>query len=187
MSQGSGGITLGFHDLTVGEQPYGFTFIKDTTQAGFQWSSTMSHEIMEMIVDPYANEWANARFQGHLAYFAYEVCDPVQNDVYMLNGVQVQNFILPSWFISSNQGNAAKWDYQGNLTGPLEVDNGGDAMLFFQVGKMLSLQTQVASSESSTPPSQPTHPNTTVTPMRFNDKAHVVGSRWWRRWQHVKG
>jgi len=49
-----------------------------------QWSVTFSHEVMETLADP--------QMTGR------EVCDPVQDGSYWLDGVQVSDFVTPAWF-----------------------------------------------------------------------------------------
>ena len=46
-----------------------------------------------------------------------EVCDPVENWSYPLDGVQVSDFVLPDYF---NSG-AGPWDEMGALTGPFAL------------------------------------------------------------------
>lgn len=56
-----------------------------------QWAPRFSHEILEMLVDPYGG---HRDAQGN----EEEVCDPVQNYSYWLAGVPVSDFALPAYF-----------------------------------------------------------------------------------------
>jgi hypothetical protein len=170
--------TLGYHDLPNTEIPTGFVYVQDSLNAGVTWSSTASHEMMEMILDPLANCWVDLKFKGKTAYFAYECCDPVQNDAYAINGVQLSNFVLPSWFLTSDT--ATQWDFMKKLTGPAQVDVGGDAIIFFQPGKLLSLQL------GTTRMGRRKHADTTLTPVKKTDDTLIHGSRHWRRWKRAK-
>ena len=58
-------------------------------------SSTLSHEVLEMFIDPSCNLWAN---DGQGSVYSFEVCDPVEAPTYPVNGVSVSNFVTPAWF-----------------------------------------------------------------------------------------
>lgn len=70
---------------------------------------TISHEALEMLIDPSAAEW-RAMPDGFAV--AKEVCDPVQGDVYPASidmaGVQEQlllsNYVYPRWFTPGATG-----------------------------------------------------------------------------------
>ncbi len=82
------------------------------------WSALLSHEVCEMVVDP----WANLCVQAGPAIYSLEVCDPVEGQTYAIDGVAVSNFVLPSWF---RQGAAGPWDFQHSLVAPLTMARGG--------------------------------------------------------------
>ena len=46
-----------------------------------------------------------------------EVCDPVEDQTYQLDGVQVSDFALPSYFGAG----PGPWDEADRLTGPLNA------------------------------------------------------------------
>ena len=62
-------------------------------------SSTLSHEVLEMFIDPNCNTWAN---DGQGSVYSLEVCDPVEGPTYTVNvdglDVSVSNFVTPAWF-----------------------------------------------------------------------------------------
>ncbi len=70
------------------------------------WARAFSHEIDEALVDP----TDDVRWQFGLE----EVCDPVENLTYQLDGVPVSDFVFPSYF-SDGSG---PYDEMGVLTGP---------------------------------------------------------------------
>ena len=43
---------LGYHDLTNAGQPLGKVFVKSDLEAKTSWTSTVSHELIEMLGDP---------------------------------------------------------------------------------------------------------------------------------------
>ena len=86
---------LGYHDLTKDGQPVSKVFVKTTVAAGQKVSVTASHELLEMMIDPGAQLWAqnsNGRF------YAYEMCDAVEDEEYEIDGVPVSDFLYPSFF-----------------------------------------------------------------------------------------
>jgi|ERR1700688_969039 len=93
--------TLGYHTEQAGKL-WGLAAAGPSLDSGSalltgDWSvsSTLSHEVLEMFVDPNCNLWASN--DAGRAY-SFEVCDPVEAPTYDVNGVSVSNFVTPSWF-----------------------------------------------------------------------------------------
>jgi len=93
---------LGFHTEDQGGKLWGVVAARPELANGGQvttgdWSvsTTLSHEVLEMFVDPNCNLWAN---DGKGSAYSFEVCDPVEAPSYTVNGVSVSNFVTPSWF-----------------------------------------------------------------------------------------
>lgn len=134
---------LGYHELTQGDAPVGYVFVKTSEDAGDPWQTTLSHELLEQLADPYIDTCVEVELphagrasgslfglfshrQGQIALVAYEVADPVENDSYPIDGVPVSNFVLPAWFQSaSTPGVAGPFDYLQKLTAPLTLTPGG--------------------------------------------------------------
>ncbi|MGH9762019.1 MAG: hypothetical protein ACREDR_41595, partial [Blastocatellia bacterium] len=96
-------------------------------------STTLSHEILEMIADPGVNLSAaqppkNAR--GKTRLFAYEVCDPVEANYYKKNGVWVCDFVLPEWFEHEHQPGEMKMDFFKAVNAPFQIAPNGYADVF---------------------------------------------------------
>ena len=71
--------------------------------------------------------------------YAFELCDPVQNDSYhvSVNGtmVSLSNFIFPSWFNSEAKvPQNLPFDYMSNLKAPFTMSDGG-YMIVRQAGQ----------------------------------------------------
>jgi hypothetical protein len=116
---------LGYHDLAPGLFPEGFVFAKTSADDSSPWTVTLSHEVLEQLVDPWAYSCVPVgSWDGSPALLALETCDAVENDTYLIDGVSVSNFILPAWFNFSNPP-GTKVDYLGKLTAPLTMDAGG--------------------------------------------------------------
>jgi hypothetical protein len=113
---------LGYHELTDEGQPISKVFVSTTLKAGEQISVTASHELFEMAIDPIANLWAE-RHDG--VAFAYEMCDPVEEDVFMVDGMAMSNFVHPAWFEPFDHPTGTKYDHLERLNAPFSMSKGG--------------------------------------------------------------
>lgn len=121
---------LGYHDLTPSGQPLGKVFANSDLQAGTSWSVTMSHELLEMLIDPFCNLCAQ---DGDVMY-AYEVCDPVEDDSlgYEINDVLLSDFVTPAWFSSQAAG---PYSFCESVVTALTLAKGGyDSFMQFSGG-----------------------------------------------------
>ena len=119
---------LGFHTEDQGGKLWGVVAAKPELDSGAQvttgdWSvsSVLSHEVLEMFVDPNCNLWAS---DGKGTSYSYEVCDPVEAPSYTVNGVSVSNFVTPSWFDPLAPA-TAQFDKLGQLHAPFSILKGG--------------------------------------------------------------
>ena len=78
---------LGYHDLTKNGQPVSKIFVKTTLADHQLVSVTACHELFEMAIDPIANLWAEA---SDGTEYAYEMSDPVEEDTFLVDGIQSQ-------------------------------------------------------------------------------------------------
>jgi len=123
---------LGYHSEKRNGVPYGRVFAKTCIDSGYSWTVTLSHEVLEMIADPYVNLLATPTDANNHYLYAYEVGDPVESDAsgYTISAlgqnVLVSNFVLPGWFDSLSTG---PYDYRNQLTGPFQVQSSGYAMV----------------------------------------------------------
>jgi hypothetical protein len=69
------------------------------------WTWTASHELLEMLEDPTTNVTSDG--------FAREVCDPVDNIGYYIDGDLVSDFVTPAYFQLQSKG---PWDYLDSIT-----------------------------------------------------------------------
>ena len=96
---------LGYHDKTDSGLPYGFVFIELAERLREDWRTTLSHEVLELIADPEANllvRGPGPNGKDDIAYYWYEMCDPVQDETYIIGDVPVCNFVLPLYFTSGS-------------------------------------------------------------------------------------
>lgn len=93
------------------------------------WSLTASHEILEMLVNPYVNKMKVFKAldgSGQDVEYLVEVSDPVEDKDYgyRINGVLVSNFYYPAFFdLTTTEGK--KYDHLGWLREPRKLLNGG--------------------------------------------------------------
>jgi hypothetical protein len=95
---------LGYHDRNARGIPYGFVFTKLARQLGEPWTVTASHEALEMALDPQCNLLVQGPHPGapdQEVLHWYEVCDAVQSQTYVIDGVRVSNFLLPLYFTTA--------------------------------------------------------------------------------------
>src|SRR5450631_616721 len=112
---------LGYHELTSTGAPLGKVFAALDIDSGSSWSVTLSHELLEMLGDPWIN-WCAEAPDGKL--FALEVCDAVEADHlgYEIDGVMLSDFITPSWFEPTE---ADRVDFMKRISKQLELAPGG--------------------------------------------------------------
>ena len=116
---------IGYHFHENG-YPVADIFAKEDLVEDKTVSDTLSHEILEMLVDPAVNLYAyrpSGRGRPERGYF-YEVCDPVQCVHYKIDGVKVINFVYPEWYEYAWPKGSRKFDHLGKLSEPFEILKG---------------------------------------------------------------
>jgi hypothetical protein len=109
---------LGYHDITKDGQPISKVFVKTTIAAGEKVSVTTSHELLEMMIDPGAQLWAQ---NGDGLFHAYEMCDAVEEEVYDIDGIAVSDFIYPSFFEPWHKPGSVQFDHLKRVTRPYQT------------------------------------------------------------------
>jgi hypothetical protein len=112
---------LGYHEMTIHGEPLGKVFARLDMESGSSWTVTLSHELLEMLADPWIN-WCAEGSDGKV--YALEVCDAVEADAlaYRIDGVLVSDFITPSWFEPTA---ADRVDFKRHISKPLQLASGG--------------------------------------------------------------
>lgn len=126
---------LGFHDISPDGSPLGKVFVRTTLAANEIVSTTASHELLEMILNPDVNllaEFDDAQGNASRIYFR-EACDAVEEDQYTIiiptgwagagAEVVVSNFVTPAFFESFRT--TGPFDYLGLLGAPFALSPGG--------------------------------------------------------------
>lgn len=92
-------------------------------------SSVLSHEVLEMVGDKFADFWADGPTITQGSEYALELCDPVEGDSYSImvgtTHVSVSNFVFPSWFNQQASSDNFPFDYLKKLTKPFSMTAGG--------------------------------------------------------------
>jgi hypothetical protein len=83
-------------------------------------SSVLSHKVCEWFADRFLNLWAD----GPKGEYSVEICDPVENDSYDIDGVSVSNFVTPRYFDPLAPA-GSQFDYLKKLTKPFTITTGG--------------------------------------------------------------
>lgn len=107
----------GYHTDANG-QPYALI------QYDSSWSVTVSHELLEMICDPWGNRMYPGVMQGKRVQILEEMCDPCEAFTYTIDGVSVSDFVVPEFFSAAPRASKT-YSFLGNLSAPYEVANGG--------------------------------------------------------------
>lgn len=109
---------FGYHDNDEQGKPRAFVFAKTTRDAGEEPSVTLSHEILELVLDPSCTLWTQTS-DGNMR--ALEACDAVQSASYAKRvgdtDVLVSDFLCPNYF-SMTPIAGLPFDYLGKLDGP---------------------------------------------------------------------
>jgi hypothetical protein len=122
----------GFH-LDKHKQPYAKVIASPKSDG---WTIAASHEVLEMLVDPYGNrvqssvaiEVKGKKIQDGTGQFGYlvELCDPCEDDKYgySVNGVPVSDFITPR-FYDPLVTPGTRYSFTGAIKAPRQILPGG--------------------------------------------------------------
>lgn len=124
---------LGYHETARGGAPIGFTFARTGRAAGSSVSGTLSHEIWEMLADPYIDRVVVAP-DGRR--WDVENADAVENDDYAIHfpmptgpDVLLSDFVFPSYF-NFEAPEGVPYDYKRLLMKPIPAMLPGGYLAF---------------------------------------------------------
>jgi hypothetical protein len=98
-------------------------------EVGSSWSLTASHEVLEMLADPFGSRLvagASPKSDQGRVEFLVEVCDPSE-DIrwsYTVNDIVVSDFYTPRYF-DPVSASGVRYGFTGALTEPRQVREGG--------------------------------------------------------------
>ncbi len=118
----------GYHTDNNG-QPYSLV------QADSGWELTASHEVLEMLADPFGNRTVAGSPPPNSpppvstfsrVTYLVEVCDPCEGDqfAYDVNGITLSDFITPHYY-DPNGSTGALYSFRGSIKEPHSVLDGG--------------------------------------------------------------
>ena len=114
----------GFH-TDSNHQPYSLV------QYSPDWTVTASHELLEMMADPWGNRLKSVSlpampgFKAQKVQMLVEVADPCEAFSYTVDDVPVSDFLLKSWYDPLSAAHSKPCSFMGKLMTPREVANGG--------------------------------------------------------------
>jgi hypothetical protein len=118
--------------LDEDNQPY--AKVQATNDA--TWTVDASHEIIEMLVDPFGNRLRASHgiriesgevVDGHGTFhYLVEACDPCEANAfaYEIDGIAVSDFITPHYY-DGMAGTGVSYSFRGNVTRPRQMLKGG--------------------------------------------------------------
>jgi len=117
---------LGFHDV-YSNKPVAYVFVKDSEAVGEAWPLIFSHELWEMLVDPWVDRVSQDPLTGKM--WAVEVADPVESGyyAYFINNVPISDFVTPAWY---NLRRGQPYDFMRKLKKPHAVGRHGYAQYY---------------------------------------------------------
>lgn len=119
---------LGFHEVT-NQWPVGYVFAKTDMDAGTLLSVTLSHEAIELAVDPFVFstviiDQKSGPLGARGVMLALEIADAPEGDqfAYDIDGVKVSDWCFPGWFGAPGW---KEFDFTGHCKQPFEILSGG--------------------------------------------------------------
>jgi hypothetical protein len=114
-------VLQGLHLNAYNRQPYALV------EASEGVSVTLSHEVLEMVADPYGNHLVGAAHpleRARRVDYLLEVCDPCLATWYPVNGIPVSDFYTPAYF-DPVRTDGTRYSFTGQIKQPLELSEGG--------------------------------------------------------------
>jgi len=119
---------LAYHDLTPDGLPVSKVFVKTTLDDNQLVAVSTSHELVEMLVDPAINMWTTG--PNPTLMYAYESADPVEEESFKINGIDMSDFVYPAYFEVFRKPKSVKFDHLNKVTKPFQILHGGYQIIF---------------------------------------------------------
>lgn len=120
----------GYHDLTPDGMPFSKSFVADDLKYGMDWSVTASHELLEILADPWINRTAFYAYDTGVVAYALEVADPCEDDSLgiPINGIKMTDYVTQNYF---NENSTDKFfDKACKIETPLTILKNGYLSVF---------------------------------------------------------
>jgi hypothetical protein len=111
----------GIHLNGFTRQPFALVEAQDA------WTVTLSHEVLELLADPWGNHLVAAAHpfdSSQRVKYLVEICDPCLSYWYPVNGVPVSDFYTPRYFDPVGFS-GVRYSYTGAIRRPREILEGG--------------------------------------------------------------
>jgi hypothetical protein len=119
---------LAYHDLTPDGLPQSKVFVKTTLDNGDLVSVSASHELVEMLVDPAINMMTTG--PDSKTIYAYESADPVEALSFKVQGIDMSDFVYPSYFEVFHKLKSVRFDQMNKVSKPFQILSGGYQIIF---------------------------------------------------------
>ncbi len=119
---------LAYHDLTPDGLPISKVFVKTTLDDNQLVSVSASHELVEMLVDPAINLMTTG--PNPKIVYAYESADPVEALSFDVDGIQMSDFVYPSYFENFHKPGSVQFDQMDKVRQPFQILSGGYQIVF---------------------------------------------------------
>jgi len=99
---------LGYHDvIKKNGVAYGYVFLDVSKELDENWSVTLSHEVLELVLNKHVNQYALGKHpkESRMVFHWFEACDAVQDQSYAIDRVRVSDFVHPAWFTPYSEVN----------------------------------------------------------------------------------
>lgn len=134
---------LGYHEAPDGSViPDAKIFAADVLTFGDSLSATISHEMIEMVVDPTTERL----YTLGAAQYAIEACDAVEDDIdgYHIGEVLVSDFVTPRYFGMANPTGDPRYDHRNLLLAGCPTLRPGGYSMYFADGQWKSTMARKA-------------------------------------------
>jgi hypothetical protein len=143
---------LGYHTVT-GSLPWAKVFVNTAIQQGLPIlyseslknaatvSAILSHEVVELFINPFASLWADGPQIPEGNNYVYEICNPVEANFYQISinkaqgPISVSNFVYPEYFNQYAQL-GGRFDHLKILSAPFSLSNNGYFMVKNAAGEI---------------------------------------------------
>lgn len=134
---------IGWHQVGRNGEPLIYLFVLTAKQAGVDFATVFSHEVLESIGDANANTIVQncQDSNGRACVMFQENCDAVENNSYQVSGVNVSDFITPNWF---KAGSSGPFDKLAATTQPFQLLSGGYMAVSYDGGRTWTEETKAA-------------------------------------------
>jgi hypothetical protein len=136
------GSISGIHLNALTRQPFALVSVSDP------WTVVLSHEVLELLADPWGNHLVAAPHPIHPAQrvkYLIEICDPCQSRWYPINGVPVSDFYTPRYFDPVGVP-GLRYSFTGSIERPRQILEGG-YLTFLDPADSVLYQLQAGSDE----------------------------------------